>query len=411
MVLRRPLPRLPAAAGTIGSVLGLILIFMGVTGGIAASRLWHVQQTLDAAAHAAAVSEAQNGCWTAQTSQIVSHILQGGGLPISGAHAVQVTQYSDPQGDTTPYGQVVTAKLQWAVPISVVRLQLPTSVTLSSNVDQPSQYVAFGSQNNTTNSTCTTPDLAHPGSSSVIPSVNMLAINSVQIVPTGQYSALITITGSGFGNHMPSLYTAPWGGQDTNHVELSYGQWHFGYYNHRNNPNAAGLQYLSWSPTTIVVEYPGNWSVIGPDPLNGGTLNVMVTVGGQTATFSQPVPSNGSSSSTTAKPVVTHIVADPNTNTVTVIGMHLPLLTNGTLAPYGVDYTNFLWADHGMADGNPNYPYSPDWGITVLSSTTNQLIFQPANGLTPGETWMLYLLPNGEHITSSTTPVASALIP
>lgn len=168
MVSRQPLPRIPAAAGTIGSVLGLVLIFMGVTGGIAASRLWHVQQTLDAAAHAAAVSEAQNGCWTAQTSQIVSKILQGGGLPISGAHAVQVTQYSDPQGDTTPYGQVVTAKLQWAVPISVVHLQLPTSVPLTSTVEQPSQYVAFGSNTAQSNSQCTTPTLSTTASSTPV---------------------------------------------------------------------------------------------------------------------------------------------------------------------------------------------------------------------------------------------------
>lgn len=285
--------RVPAAAGTVGAVLGLILILMGVTGGIAASRLWHVQQVLDRAAHAAAVSEAQNGCWTNTTSQIVSQILQGGGLPITGAHAVQVTQYTSPQETAVPYGQLVTAGLQWSVPISVVRIQLPTTVPLSSTVDQPSQYVALGAQNNGVNTACTTPTLANAGSLSI--PASPLAISSVQIVPNGQDSALITITGSGFGNSMPSLYTAPWGGQDTNHVELSYGQWNFGYWNRGNSPNAAGLQYLSWSPTTIVVEYPGDWSNIGPYPLNGGTLNVMVTVGGQTATFAQSVPSTGSS--------------------------------------------------------------------------------------------------------------------
>ncbi|SMC08172.1 HTH-like domain-containing protein [Sulfobacillus thermosulfidooxidans DSM 9293] len=87
-------------------------------------------------------------------------LVQGGGLPISGAHAVQVTQYSDPQGETTPYGQVVTAQLHWAVPISVVHLQLPTSVPLTSTVEQPSQYVAFGSNTAQSNSQCTTPTLS-----------------------------------------------------------------------------------------------------------------------------------------------------------------------------------------------------------------------------------------------------------
>lgn len=151
--------RVLAAADTIGTVLGLVLVLMGVTGGIAGYRLWHVQQTLNRAASAAATSEAQNGCWTAQTSQIVAQVLQGGGLPIAGANAVQVTQYSNPQGTTTPYGQMVTAQLHWAVPISVVRLQLPTTVPLSSAVVQPSQYVALGGNTAQSNGACTPPDL------------------------------------------------------------------------------------------------------------------------------------------------------------------------------------------------------------------------------------------------------------
>ncbi|AUW92617.1 hypothetical protein BXT84_00510 [Sulfobacillus thermotolerans] len=151
--------RVLAAADTIGTVLGLVLVLMGVTGGIAGYRLWHVQQTLNRAASAAATSEAQNGCWTAQTSQIVAQVLQGGGLPISGANAVQVTHYSNPQGTTTPYGQMVTAQLHWAVPISVVRLQLPTTVPLSSAVVQPSQYVALGGNTAQSNGACTPPDL------------------------------------------------------------------------------------------------------------------------------------------------------------------------------------------------------------------------------------------------------------
>lgn len=151
--------RVLAAAGTIGTVLGLVLVLMGVTGGIAGYRLWHVQQTLNRAASAAATSEAQNGCWTAQTSQIVAQVLQGGGLPISGANAVTVTQYSNPQGTTTPYGQMVTAQLHWAVPISVVRLQLPTTIPLSSAVVQPSQYVALGGNTAQSNGACTPPDL------------------------------------------------------------------------------------------------------------------------------------------------------------------------------------------------------------------------------------------------------------
>jgi hypothetical protein len=154
--------RVAAAAGTIGTVLGLVLILMGVTGGIAGYRLWHVQQTLDRAASAAATSEAQQGCWTAQTSQMVAQVLQGGGLPITGNDAVQVTQYSNPQGTTTPYGQMVTAQLHWAVPISVVRLQLPTTIPLSSAVVRPSQYVALGANTAQSNSACATPDLTVP---------------------------------------------------------------------------------------------------------------------------------------------------------------------------------------------------------------------------------------------------------
>jgi len=152
-----PPRRLSAAAGTIGAVLGLILVLTGVTGGIAAYRLWHVQQTLDRAAAAAATSEAQNGCWTFATSQIVNQVLKGGGLPVTGSNAVQVTQYTDAQNQPVSYGQLVTAGLSWSVPISVVRLQLPTSVPLSATVTQASQYVSAvaggGSQ-------CTAPSVA-----------------------------------------------------------------------------------------------------------------------------------------------------------------------------------------------------------------------------------------------------------
>ncbi|WP_053958138.1 hypothetical protein [Sulfobacillus thermosulfidooxidans] len=182
MVCRQPLPRVPAAAGTIGSALGLVLILMGVTGGIAVSRLWHVQQTLDRAAHAAAVSEAQNGCWTAQTSQIVRQILQGGGLPVTGSHAVQVIRYTDTQDMTQPYGQLVTAKISWAVPISIVHLQLPTTVPLSSTVDQPSQYVAANSNTTQTNSQCTAPDLS-TANASATPTCTPTTIYVTQDIP------------------------------------------------------------------------------------------------------------------------------------------------------------------------------------------------------------------------------------
>ena len=118
-----------------------------------------MQQPLDRAAAAAANSEAQNGCWTFATSEIVNQILKGGGLPVTGSNAVEVTQYTNPQNTPVSYGQLVTASLSWSVPISVVRLQLPTSVPLNATVTQASQYVPTGGGTGG-NSACTAPSVA-----------------------------------------------------------------------------------------------------------------------------------------------------------------------------------------------------------------------------------------------------------
>ncbi|MCY0885328.1 MAG: hypothetical protein OWV35_05515 [Firmicutes bacterium] len=301
-------PRIPrrvrAAASTVGTVLGLVLMLMGVTAGVAAYRLWHVQQTLDRAAGAAATSEAQNGCWTASTSTLVTQILEGAGLPVTGPHAVQVTQYATATGTPTPYGQLVTAGFAWAVPIAVVHLTLPTAVPLNALAAQPSQYVP----------------------------------------PAGAAAA---------------------------------------------NPGCL---------------------ILGPDALTAGTSGATTTAPSPETT-GQGATGTGSGGAAT-RLTVTQITADAATNTVTVVGHHLPVLTDGEAVTGGADFPTVLWlGPGGAADGNPTYPYDPDWGVQVVTSTPTALVFHPANALAAGQTWTLYLVPVGQAVGAGTAPVGTVTVP
>lgn len=102
---------------------------------------------------------------------------------------------------------------------------------------------------------------------------------------------------------------------------------------------------------------------------------------------------------------------------VVVNGSNLPILSNagGKAVSYGYDFNNFLFSQSSVAynganaDGNPSIPYNPDWGINVLSSSSNQLIFtMPGNtGDSYAGTWYLYLLPSGQSINAGTSFITS----
>lgn len=133
----------------------------------------------------------------------------------------------------------------------------------------------------------------------------------------------------------------------------------------------------------------------------GAVLSSTQGSGGSSSTSA----TSGSSSSSAI--TVTHITASGST--VTVTGANLPVLSQASSAYGGENYGNFLWSQgstpttQASADGNATYPFHPDWGIKVLSSSSTELIFTPAN--TPTGTWYLYLVARGHGINAQTVAV------
>lgn len=124
-------------------------------------------------------------------------------------------------------------------------------------------------------------------------------------------------------------------------------------------------------------------------------------------------PTHSYAPSCQSAPTSIHISSvSTNGTIVTVRGSGLPTLTGQAPVTYGDDYGNFLWSQSsspmsttGEAVGNA-FPYSPDWGIHVLQSSSTELQFIPAdnNGQamnSPSGTWYLYLMPAGDDITGS----------
>jgi len=138
-------------------------------------------------------------------------------------------------------------------------------------------------------------------------------------------------------------------------------------------------------------------------PVVGAPVTLTTTAGGLS-----PSPISGSSSGTGG--ITISSVTDSN-GVITVQGNNLPVLSGGLLAPYGLDFTNFLFRDtnpwSNEASGNPYYPYSPDWGIQVFTTTSTTLSFTTGGVGPNGHTWDLYLLPTGQQVSSATEPVAS----
>lgn len=410
--------RVTAAANTMGTILGLVLLFMAVTAGIAGYRLWHVQNTLDRAVAAAVQSEAQNGCWTASTTTAVTQILQGAGLPVSGSHAVQVTQYSTPSGTPVDYGQLVTAGLQWSVPIAVVDITLPTSVPVSAQTAATSQYVPPDG-GASSNPGCVTPAL---GSSTNSGSGNSggggsstsgpITVSSVSVDVSNQ---TVTVTGS----NLPILTngtSTPYGGDDfTNFLWDDPGNgWADGNPSYPYNPDA-GVTIVETTSTTLVFQQQYASNALS----NGQTWSLyLLPAGQQVGSSSTPVWTGtiGSSSGGSGSQITVSSVSF-NGSTVTITGTNLPSLTGATSVPYGTDYQNFLFsvgsspdAAAGDAVGN-TLPYNPDWGITVDQDTSTTITFTPpsSNDPVPGQTWYLYLLPAGQSITGTTAPIWSGM--
>nr|AEP14276.1 hypothetical protein [Sulfobacillus thermotolerans] len=132
----------------VGMVGGLILVTTGLTGGLAAAQLVRVHAVLAQAAHAAAQSEQQQGCWTESTTQVVYQTLKEAGVnPGSVALTADTAQ-------STLYGGRVTAGLTTKVGVSVLGAQW-LQIPVSAAANAPSFYTPTTAGG--TNPACITP--------------------------------------------------------------------------------------------------------------------------------------------------------------------------------------------------------------------------------------------------------------
>jgi hypothetical protein len=132
----------------VGMVGGLILVTTGLTAGLAAAQLVRVHAALVQAAHAAAQSEQQQGCWTESTTQAVYETLKGAGI---NPGTVRLTADT---ASSTAYGGAVTAGLATTVGISVLGAKL-MHIPIAAGANATSFYTPATA--NSSNPSCVTP--------------------------------------------------------------------------------------------------------------------------------------------------------------------------------------------------------------------------------------------------------------
>ena len=410
-----------ASAG-IGVIGGIILFVTVLTAGIGAVQAARVHHALYQAAQKASQIEQQQGCWTNGASTAVYNTLKAAGL---NPNTVKVTADT---ASTQDYGQAVTAGLQTHVDFHVLGLNLVT-LPIGATVNGASFYTPSAAGG--TNAACVTPAICTGASGDTfvgctgtgVGTYNVYACGTVTssyvgTAPSGQCAATshsstppkitnvsfsgsgqnlrMVITGQGFGSAPQSM---PYAG-DTS-AFLFYDQtqnWSGG-----NTGNAVTVNYSSWSSSQIVIagfaaNYGGGWVDHG-----GDSVQLTVWNHGQKATWSGSLPTT----------TITVSSVSASGSTVTVTGNNLPALTGATSATNGTNYGNFLWSMGSTptqtaveANGNTRYPYTTDWGIHVLHSSSTELQFDPANS-PAGMTWYLYLVPASGRIHSTTSYVWS----
>ena len=215
----------------------------------------------------------------------MDNILEGGGLA---PQDVSVTQANT---SFQKYGSPVKVGLRGLFPANVVLDG--SSIRVANATDIGTSYFVY-SPNMQSSSYCQDPNLSQSTSTGnpVITSVQFSTINA-------NGGATLTISGSGFENSMPQLYDAAGGGYDSNDLVLSYQSINAGWWDNGNSPNSDGIDYISWSPTQIIVNYPGEWGPGGtsPVPLNGGSMTVGVYANSQEAQYTASIPQQQSASS------------------------------------------------------------------------------------------------------------------
>lgn len=262
----------------VGMVAGLIVFVTFLTAGIGAVQAVRVHAVLSQAAQSALSAEQNTGCWTQAAANAVIDTLQTAGVPAS---SVQVTEDT---GTLAAYGAPVDVGLKAQVSVSVLGLNL-AALPVSAGAQGTSFYAAGVSGP-------ASPCIGGTGQSG--PTITGVGFS--QWTPTG---ATITITGHNLGPSMPALTAAPQGGSDSASFLINQGI-NAGYRASNGSPfDADGLQYVSWSPTQIVVQYPGNWPQAGPNAALTPGTPLTVTVWNQgisaqaTATPQAPVTIHG----------------------------------------------------------------------------------------------------------------------
>jgi len=260
-----------------------LLIIFGLTGALGVFQLWQTHTVLNQAAQVALQSEEEQGCWNSRTSQVVAAVLQNGGLNPAG---VKITNDTTTQAD---YGHEVSVGLNYTMGTHFLFGGL-MSWTEHAGQNGLSFYVPTATAGAA--SGCSTPDL-QPATTTPTPSATP-EITNVVFSGWTQYGATLTIDGSGLGA-LTALSNAAGGGDNSPVFNLSYDGQNIGH-----DDTAWGLNYVSWSPTQIVVQYPGTWTVPGDGvgdslPLDGGSITVDVWNGRQEASATVAVPNQPNS--------------------------------------------------------------------------------------------------------------------
>lgn len=144
-------------ATTTASIGGLVLVVSLFTAGVTLARIYGTHAVLAKASQVAVRSEQQQGCWTSETSNVVTNVFHDSNF---GAQSVNVTQAT-----LTPtlYGHSVVAGFSTKVPIRVWGMKV-TSMTVKAQAGSSSFFtpaITGGSY-----PTCQTPSSYNPSSSS-----------------------------------------------------------------------------------------------------------------------------------------------------------------------------------------------------------------------------------------------------
>lgn len=359
---------------SVGMVAGLIVFVTFLTAGIGAVQAVRVHAVLAQAAQSAVASEQNNGCWTPAAAHAVTQTLQTGGVPAS---SVTVTEDT---GTLAAYGSPVDVGLKTQVSVSVLGLQV-AALPISAGA----QGTSFFAKGVSGTSHCV------GGTGMSGPTITHVALS--QWTTTG---ATITITGNNLGSSMPALTAAGSGGHDSASLQISQNTDNVGYRASSGSPfDTDGLHYIRWSPTQIVVQYPGNWSGAGASAALAAGTPLTVTVWNQglsvQATVTPQAPTEAVSLIPSANTPYTGqaVTLTANANVAGTLS-----IVNATTNQAIKTCTNATTCVTTVSHMTQNSPVSSQYVATVSgvgtsgSSGTHTVTWNPAATITASRWWL-----------------------